>query len=196
MKALQMERNAEAESESNDNKQTGRQNKAEENEQNQTPTEKARTGEAEAINSLCGCSKEQRQVCCVCLCVFVRLTEWHPASLRNLVTLAHLMKSEQLIMEPALAKHSRRETLLPCIHSPTLAHMLPIVSRSFLQLLILTIFSKKDNYANLSNSMKMNMRVWEEHRRNSTAFPLMKTVKPTEGFSAGTSSESLCSFKN
>lgn len=89
-----------------------------------------------------------------------------------------------------------RETLLPCIHSPTLAHMLPIGSRSFLQLLILTIFSKKDNYANLSNSMKMNMRVWEEHRRNSTAFPLMKTVKPTEGFSAGASSESLRSFKN
>lgn len=75
MKALQMERNAEAESESNDNKETGRQNKAEENEQNQTPTEKARTGEAEAINSLRGCSKEQRHVCCVCLCVFVRLTE-------------------------------------------------------------------------------------------------------------------------
>lgn len=73
MKALQMERNAEAESESNDNKETGRQNKAEENEQNQTPTEKARTGEA--INSLCGYSKEQRHVCCVCLCVFVRLTE-------------------------------------------------------------------------------------------------------------------------
>lgn len=156
MKALQMERNAEAESESNDNKETGRQNKAEENEQNQTPTEKARTGEAEAINSLCGYSKEQRHVCCVCLCVFVRLTEWHPASLRNLVTLAHLMKSEQLIMEPALAKHSRRETLLPCILSPTLS----TASRSFLQLLILTIFSKKDNCANLSNSMKMNMRVW------------------------------------
>lgn len=41
---------------------------------------------------------------CVCVC----LSEWHPAALSSLVTLAELMKSEQLITETASATHSTR----------------------------------------------------------------------------------------
>lgn len=185
-----MERNAEAESESNDNKETGRQNKAEENEQNQTPTEKARTREAEAINSLCGCSKEQRHVCCVCLCV------WVTPSLSQESGHTRTFNEVWAAYYGASLSQTFKERDVIAVHpfTYTAAH----AADSLPKLPAAANFNRFLKERQLCKSVKQHEGRTcvpeEEHRRNLTAFPLMKTVKPTEGFSAGTSSESLCSF--